>query len=61
MKRENLKTTTNKKVYKILLRKLFYDERGLCHLCGPHSGCNSNRKKKVRKNWKEFRKTKYKE
>ena len=60
MKRENLKTTTNRKTYKILLRRKFYDDHGLCHYCGPHSGCNSNWKPSSSRNWKQYRKTQWK-
>ena len=60
MKKETLKTTTCRKVYKVLQRLAFYDERGLCHYCGPHSGCNSNWKTSSTRNWKNYRKTQYK-
>jgi hypothetical protein len=61
MKKETLKTTANRRVYKLLKRKLLYDEQGLCHYCGPHSGCNSMFKAKDRKNWKLYRKTQWKD
>lgn len=60
MKRETIKTTTDRRYYKMLKRKAFYDDRGLCHYCGPHSGCNSNNHLYGMKNWKKFRKTQYK-
>lgn len=60
MKKEQLKTTTNKRVYKMLLRKLIYDKGGLCHYCGPHSGCNSNRGNKSHRSWKQYRKYQWK-
>jgi hypothetical protein len=60
MKKEDLKTTTNRKVYKILLRRKFYDDHGLCHYCGPHSGCNSNNRLYKMRNWKKYRKTQWK-
>lgn len=60
MKKENLKTTTNRKTYKIILRRKIYDDNGLCHYCGPHSGCNSYRKKHPLRNWKQYRKTQWK-
>ena len=60
MKKENLKTTTNRKMYKILLRKQFYNDHGLCFYCGPHSGCNSNWKPSSSRNWKQYRKTQWK-
>jgi len=58
--KETIKTTTDRKVYKMLKRKAFYDEKGLCHYCGPHSGCNSIWKIRTSKNWKKHRKTQYK-
>lgn len=61
MKKETLKTTTNRKVYKLLKRLAFYDDMGLCHYCGPHSGCNSNWKPRSSKSWKQYRKTQWKE
>jgi hypothetical protein len=60
MKKETLKTTTNRKVYKMLHRKELYDEQGLCHYCGPHSGCNSNFRPSSNRNWKMYRKTQWK-
>lgn len=58
--KETRKTTTNRRVYKMLKRKALYDEKGLCHYCGPHSGCNSNWRLKTDRNWKNKRKTRWK-
>jgi hypothetical protein len=60
MKKENLKTTTNSRVYKILKRKMLDNYEGLCPICGPHSGCNFFKKHRGHKNWKEYRKTQWK-
>lgn len=60
MKKENLKTTTNSRVYNLLKRQELFNYEGLCPICGPHSGCNSFKKFKGKKNWKEYRKTQWK-
>lgn len=31
---------TENKIYKIIMRRKLNDEKGLCALCPPHSGCN---------------------
>ncbi len=60
MKKENLETTTNSRVYKILKRKMLDNYEGLCPICGPHSGCNFWKKHRGIKNWKEYRNTQWK-
>ena len=61
MKTENLKTTTNSSVYNKLLRKKLSSDEGLCFICGPHSGCNSWKKYRGKRNWKGYRKTQWKD
>ena len=60
MKRETIKNTTSSRNYKILYKLWLEKKSGLCHICAPHEGCNSNNKKHPIKNWKKFRKTKWK-
>ena len=60
MKKVNLKTTTNSKEYKILLMKKLSDEERLCPMCPPNKGCNSWKKPRDLRNWKNYRKTQYK-
>ena len=48
-----IETTTNSKEYK---RLTGYQESG-CPICAPHKGCNTRRRKR---NWKSYRKTKWK-
>ena len=60
MKKENLETTTNSRVYKILKRKMLGNYEGLCPICGPHSGCNFWKKHRGIKNWKEYRNAQWK-
>jgi hypothetical protein len=52
--KQTLQTTTNSRTYKLVMRGIYFG----CPICGPHSGCNSNFNKQ--RNWKKFRKTKYK-
>ena len=59
MKIETVKTTTNSKVYKRLMRKILDNYEGLCPICAPHKGCNSWKKYKGTRNWKKYRKTQY--
>lgn len=59
-RRENLKTTTNSRIYKLLYRDYLDKKAGLCSYCGPHRGCNANWRVKDNRNWKKYRKTQYK-
>jgi hypothetical protein len=61
MKKETLETTTNSRVYKLLKRIKLDKYEGLCPICGPHTGCNFFKKHRGIKNWKEYRKTQWKE
>jgi hypothetical protein len=61
MKKEKLRTTTNSRVYKILNRKMLDNNEGLCPICGPHSGCNFWKKHRGLRNWKEYRKTQWRD
>lgn len=61
MKKENLETTTNSRVYKILKRKMLDKYEGLCPICGPHTGCNFWKKHRGLRNWKEYRKTQWRD
>lgn len=49
-------TTDNSREYKMVMRGYKLG----CPICGPNRGCNYRAKKKQR-NWKKFRKTKWKE
>lgn len=60
MKKETIKNTTHSNVYNKLLKRKLWNESGLCPLCGPHSGCNSRNKLHLPRNWKNYRKTKWK-
>ena len=61
MKKQKLETTTNSREYKIILRKVLDNNEGLCPICGPHTGCNFFKKYRPNRNWKEYRKTQWKE
>ena len=45
-----------KKAYKLLLTK----KEKICNFCAYHRGENADRKRKDKRNWKRFRKTKWK-
>lgn len=61
MKNKKLELTTNSREYKLVLRKVLNNYEGLCPICGLHTGCNFwNTSHKI-KNWKKYRKTKWKE
>jgi hypothetical protein len=59
MEKETINTTTNSRVYKLLLKHKLLNYYGLCPICPPHGGCNF-RKQKIIRNWKQFRKNKWK-
>lgn len=60
MKNETMNTTTNSRIYKLLLKKYLSSNEGLCPICSPHKGCNYWNNGKPHKNWKYFRKNKWK-
>ncbi len=49
------------RIYKIQRKKYIYNLLGLCHICGPHSGCNQTNRFKGNRNWKQYRKNQYKQ
>jgi len=51
-----LAETTDSLTYKLAFRT---KELLACPLCGPNKGCN-RRRKQMQRNWKKFRKTKFK-
>ena len=53
---EILKTESNARVYRMLERSIISG----CPICGPNSGCNRRGKPYDKRNWKSYRKTKYK-
>lgn len=55
MKNETYQKTTNSRVYRILK---FRKELHGCPICGPHSGCNSYRKR-PNKSWKNYKNKQY--
>lgn len=40
--------------------KKLSDEERLCPMCAPNKGCNSWKKPRDLRNWKNYRKTQYK-
>ena len=66
MRRETLETTTNPSVWRRLRVRKLVKDNGLCMYCVKKSGRldrGENRGfggRKIRKNWKKFRKTQYK-
>lgn len=61
MKKETFRNTTNRYVYNILYSRHLFDHYGLCPYCPPNGGCNRGFGVTENRNWKEFRKTQYKE
>ncbi len=59
MKNETMNTTTSSRIYKLLFRKFLLNDEGLCPICPPNRGCNY-RNKGHQRNWKCFRKNKWK-
>lgn len=60
MKKETVKNVVDSSVYKKLLALVLLREKGICPFCRPHGGCNARNKYTVKKNWKKYRKTQYK-
>ena len=63
-KRERLGTTTNSRAYKMLLKRKLISYQGKCFYCPPNGGCNGamgNYYYRKNRNWKNNRKTQWKE
>lgn len=60
-KSKELETTTNSRVYNLLKKGKIASEKNLCFYCPPNRGCNQGNCKKTIRNWKEHRKTQWKE
>lgn len=57
--KQELKITTNRRVFNLLYKKDVRAKHGLCPYCNLHSGCNYWNRSKPQKNWKNYRKTQY--
>lgn len=60
MKKENLKNTTNNRIYKLLLTQWLGRHLALCSVCSPHKGCNYWNARHDTRSWKGYRKTQHK-
>ncbi len=58
--RKDLDTTTNPQLHKKLRREELARQEGSCPRCPPHGGENAGMSRKIGRNWKKKRKTKYK-
>ena len=61
MKKETTKNTMNRSVYNKLHTEYLFNHYGLCPYCPANGGCNRGFGVTENRNWKEFRKTQYKE
>lgn len=52
---KRFKETTNSREYRIIINDII----GKCPFCGPHRGCNRNRH--YNDNWKQYRKTQWRD
>jgi hypothetical protein len=59
--KESLKNVTNRSVHNKLYARHLFDHYGPCPYCPPNGGCNRGFGVAENRNWKEFRKTQYKE
>lgn len=52
---QKLEDTDDSRTYNRLIKRKKLQEDGGCILCPPHRGCNSHRKRKSNRSWKEYR------
>ena len=43
-----------------VIKKLWFKTILICSMCPPNKGCNRRKKNHIESNWKEYRKTQYK-
>jgi len=60
MRNNDYKLITNRNSLKKLRMSHIYSADGLCTICGPNQGCNRAYSQGVRRSWKKYRKTQYK-